>query len=574
MPIPLDPAIPRLRRALAAAVAAAVLCAARPAVAQRHWTLGSPSTLVERLQGQPRFVERLTSLGYEVWHFDGGWVRLSTADDRVAGWSNAGTLKVEWRAGADTTAARTFTVGSTRDDVVRLEGTPNVVLRHPESGELLLRFGQASVRIGESDGRVRAWDDPAHALHARAQSVAQARAPRRPVAPASLSATVSFADDGDDGVLDAEERATVTAVVRNDGPGTAYGASIVVTAGGAALSVVSATRADSIRAGRTATLSAVVVGSPVLRDGELTLEVGVREDDGFDLDPPARVVVRTRATRAPRFVLDGIGIADQSGNGRIEPREIVDVTARVANRGAGDARDVHVTVVPGDGVVLTPETAREVNLGALHPGETRDVRFTAFSTSRAEGFPVSLVIREARERFGATLPLPLALDRPIASVPELVVRGHEAPRIAPAPLVADVDTGIPRGMVRRNVVAVVLGAERYEHAPAVPFARRDASVFREYASRLFGIGDDADRLFFRTDDELTGGELRKAFAAGGWLSRRVDAGTDVIVYFAGHGVADLKTHAPYLLPNDADPNFPAQTGYALAELYERLAALG
>jgi uncharacterized caspase-like protein len=47
----------------------------------------------------------------------------------------------------------------------------------------------------------------------------------------------------------------------------------------------------------------------------------------------------------------------------------------------------------------------------------------------------------------------------------------------------------------------------------------------------------------------------------------------VIVYWSGHGQTDLRTKAAFLLPNDADPNYPAQTGLALAELYERLAAL-
>jgi len=562
---------------------AALAVPATPSVAggQRAFTYGSPATVVEKVQGKPALVERLASLGYEVWHFDGSWVRLATADDHVVGWSNAGALKVEWRAGADTTRETTFGVGSSRSDVLRLEGAPSVVVGRAEAGELLLRFGRATVRLGLADARVRGWDDPAHTLHVRAAgavaSQGSSHAAPRPVAPASLTATASFTDDGDDGALDAEERATVTLAVRNVGKGTAYGAAITVSPQGAAgaVSVVSASRADSILPGATATLRAVLAATASLKDGELTLAVGVREANGFDLDAQLRVTVQTRALRAPKIVLDAVGIADQSGNGRIEPRELVDVTARVANRGAGNARDVRVTVTPGDGVLLTPESPREVNVGTLRAGETRDVKFTAFATSRAEGFPVTLVVREARARFDTALELPLALDKPIAAAADLVVRGHDSKAVAPPPsLVADVDTGIPRGAVRHNVVAVVLGVERYQHAPAVPFARNDASVFRAYASRLFGIGDDADHLFFRTDDELTGGELRKVFGAGGWLARRVDAETDVVVYFAGHGVADLKTHAPYLLPNDADPNYPAQTGYALAELYERLAALG
>ncbi len=88
--------------------------------AQTTWTLGSPSTTVSKVQGQPRLVERLASLGYEVWRYGDNWVRLSYADDRVAGWWNVdGKLKVELHPGSDTTGEDTFTSGSSRDDVLR-----------------------------------------------------------------------------------------------------------------------------------------------------------------------------------------------------------------------------------------------------------------------------------------------------------------------------------------------------------------------------------------------------------------------------------------------------------------------
>jgi hypothetical protein len=155
-----------------------------------------------------------------------------------------------------------------------------------------------------------------------------------------------------------------------------------------------------------------------------------------------------------------------------------------------------------------------------------------------------------------------------------VVRGRTVAAASAPALVSPVDSGIPRAPTRANVVAVVLGVERYERAPETPLARRDAAVFREYARNLFGIGDDDSRLLFRTDDEVSGTELRRTFGDGGWLARRVSSATDVVVYWAGHGVTDPKTRKAYLLPNDGDPAYPAQTGYALDELYERLAALG
>jgi hypothetical protein len=331
---------------------------------------------------------------------------------------------------------------------------------------------------------------------------------------------------------------------------------------------------DSIAPGATATLRLAVSAASSLREGALTIVVGAREGNGFDLTPPVRVRVTTRPLRAPRFALGAIAVRDQSGNGRIEPREIVDVTARVVNQGSGDARNVRITIATGEGITLVGDAARTIDVGSLRAGESRDVTFSAFSNSRATSFPVSLAVREARQRYDTTLVLPLALDRRLPNATELVVRGRDTAVASVAPaLVPVVDTGIPRAPVRNNVIAVALGVERYERAPAAQFARHDAAVFRAYAQRTFGVGDDPARLYARSDDEVTSAELHKLFDADGWLARRVTPETDLVVYFAGHGATDAKTRIPYILPNDADPNYPAQTGFALNVLYERLATL-
>ncbi len=579
-------------RPFRASFAVALLTAVMPSrlAAQPHWTLGSPSTAVARAEGRPDFVERLVSLGYEVWHYDRGWVRLSYSDDRVVAWSSPDkALHAELRAGADTSREATFGVGSSRDDVVRLQGTPSALEPNAQYGIVVLRYGSASVRIAATDSRVMGWDDPAHALRtrntdwdARAENRNQLPIPAAPneprhvpTGPPSLRATVVFRDAGDDGILDAEERATVSVTIRNEGRGTAYGIVVALRSDSlAAVDLGRAQRTDSLAPLQQVIVALPIVAARALRDGSARFTVSIREVNGFDADPAARLTVRTRALRPPRLVLDGIAINDQSGNGRIEPRELVDVVARIRNAGNGDARAVRFTIQPGAGISIVGSPARDEPLGTLPSGETRDIRFTAFANSRASSFPVTLVMREERPRFDTTFILPLALDTKLASIPEFTVRGHDAAAPAAQPsLVSDVDTGIPHPRRSTNTIAVVLGVERYERAAPIVHAKRDAAVFREYASALFGTGDDPLRLALRTDDEVTSAEVHRIFDDGGWLSRQVDANTDVIVYYAGHGATDGKTHTSYLLPNDGDPAFPAQSGLALTELYDRLAAL-
>ncbi len=45
------------------------------------------------------------------------------------------------------------------------------------------------------------------------------------------------------------------------------------------------------------------------------------------------------------------------------------------------------------------------------------------------------------------------------------------------------------------------------------------------------------------------------------------------MYFAGYGATDAKTGQRYLMPWDADAKFVDSTGYAVKELYAKLAAL-
>lgn len=570
---------------------------AGPARAQDRFTLGSPSLTVAEVQGRPPMVERLRSQGYELWRYGESWVRVDTDGDRVSGWWNAdGRLRVEMRAGPDVTRATTFVAGSTTDDLVRLQGTPRGIQPYPERGIALWRYGSSTVRVALSDGRVVSWEDQARVLRARCQYADDyacvagepgappqpaspdrgfGGAPARPGTPPQLEATIRFDDDGADGVLDGDERAEVRVTLRNRGRGMARDIALQLSTPDArGVEFGGGARLDSLAPGATATLRARVAAPGSLRDGRLLIDVRVREGNGFDLDPVPRLEVTTRAFRAPRFVLDGVVVNDQTGDGRIAPREIVELRVRVANRGAGEGRDVRAVLRLGPELFLTPDSPKQAAFGVMRPGDVRDLVFSAFTNSRATTFPVAVEIREARTRFDTVLALPLALDRALASSQVIVEQTRVTAAATPPPLVVDVDSGIPRARSRPTAaVAVVLGVERYDRLPGVSFAARDAAVFREYAVKMFGVRDDPEHLYYALDGDVSGTALRKLFGADGWLARRVTPQTDVIVYWAGHGGPDLKSRAPFLLPADADANYPAQTGYALRELYERLAAL-
>src|SRR4051812_41390908 len=142
-------------RVVAALVAAFMARNAGVAVAQSSFTLGSPAAAVRRAQGVPTVIERLASLGVEIWTFGAASVRLSSDSLRVIGWADAGrTLRATIHAGHNATTALTFGTGSHQDDVVRLMGTPAAIREDRARGTMLWRYGPSVVTIGVVDQRV------------------------------------------------------------------------------------------------------------------------------------------------------------------------------------------------------------------------------------------------------------------------------------------------------------------------------------------------------------------------------------------------------------------------------------
>jgi len=241
------------------------------------------------------------------------------------------------------------------------------------------------------------------------------------------------------------------------------------------------------------------------------------------------------------------------------------------------ARDVVATLTPGEDTFLVEDSARQLTLGTMAPGEHRDVSFALYTNSRAREARVLVTLTESTGRFGATLAVPFALDRPIARTLDVPLpapaRADSAPA-APASLLDEIERDIPHAAEPNpDAIAVVIGVERYATLPAARFAARDAQLFRRYATSVFGVPDDRNHLYVRTDADATGNEFRKLFGDEGWLARRVQPTTDLYVYFSGHGAPDTKTRAPYLLPTDADASYARETGFALNALYQQLAKL-
>ncbi len=126
-------------------------------------------------------------------------------------------------------------------------------------------------------------------------------------------------------------------------------------------------------------------------------------------------------------------------------------------------------------------------------------------------------------------------------------------------------------------VAVVVGNRNYrnERVPEVSYAHRDAAAFRHYVVEVLGY--DPDNVIYLEDADQA--RLESVFgnerSHEGLLWRYLDPeeGSDVVVFYSGHGVPGLKDKRSYLLPVNADPDTAEINGYPIDVLYGNLSKL-
>ncbi|MBR1932793.1 MAG: leucine-rich repeat protein [Prevotella sp.] len=132
-----------------------------------------------------------------------------------------------------------------------------------------------------------------------------------------------------------------------------------------------------------------------------------------------------------------------------------------------------------------------------------------------------------------------------------------------------IDENVPIGEPRQNTYALIIGNQNYRFVADVPFAIHDARVFAEYCKKTLGlpvgnihITEDATKQMI-LEEELED-----------WLATITDRELkNLIVYYAGHGVPDVKNkNKAYMLPTDVRGTNPKR-GIALDDLYARLGEL-
>lgn len=406
--------------------------------------------------------------------------------------------------------------------------------------------------------------------------------------PPYLAFNVLLRDEDGDNILEGGgEKMTLQVTVRNERAkegkpaGIAKGVQVAIESKGevSGLRFPHLLEIGDLSPGQEKTVTGTFTADANVREGKVSFVVKVVEANGFDADPK-EVVFNVKPFYKPELRV-GQRWVDAGANQQIDLGEEVTLSLIIQNDGRGRANNVKAQLSLPSAEVRATDSAERA-LGDLSPGDRKEIKFSFVVTKRFTGkeIPLEVKLREDRAKAEATekitLPIRAYLPPPpvIALEPKPREREPEL-KLSELQAASDVDEYIlklpEKVRTDKNKWALVIGIERYSRATAVPFARNDVLAVREYMHKVLGV--PRENTFLLQDDEATLGQIKVVLED---KLPRLLAGTkgaSVYVYYAGHGVPEVKDGTPYLLPADGDPQSPRVSGYSTKDFYAALGKL-
>lgn len=116
-------------------------------------------------------------------------------------------------------------------------------------------------------------------------------------------------------------------------------------------------------------------------------------------------------------------------------------------------------------------------------------------------------------------------------------------------------------------IAIIIGIENYSEAPKANYANLDAQYFFDYARKAFGVKKQNINLLI--NENATVVKTDKALSL--WLKSKIKKNrSDLIIFFAGHGLASTDGKELYLLPQDGNPDRLERTALSRTDLFKEI----
>jgi len=335
------------------------------------------------------------------------------------------------------------------------------------------------------------------------------------------------------------------------------------------------TSIGSLDTGKITTVTIPIKGNIELKNATANFSLKVDEANGFGTDE-LPIEIMTQAFKSPQVKIVDYSVSSQSST-TIVKRKPFDLQALVQNIGQGNASNVAVELILPKNVFCLSTNEKEV-LGELKPGEERLITYNLVANNEynADKLPFEFKIQEKYGKYSEPGNYTLAMNQSVSNE-KLRVQGIEEKndfKISVASLTSDVDKNIPViGKSYNNRIALIIGNEDYSQSVNaqinVPYAVRDAQIFKEYAINTLGIAENNIFLF----NNATAGVMKREIDRVSKLATKLGNSTEVVFYYAGHGFPDEKTKIPYLIPVDVSSSNLIDA-VSLKSLYTSLGSTG
>lgn len=384
---------------------------------------------------------------------------------------------------------------------------------------------------------------------------------------------IALGEPSGNGIIDAGETGKIVIRAANNGKGTAFGVSLVLSATNSkGLRFAEKTIVGTISPQEEKDISVDITASEEEAvSADVTLKAILTESSDFD-SQPVILSFKTKKYQPPLLQIARVDIEDADGGRIIGRGREVTLTLTIQNAGDGIARRVAAAMEVGNKDIRV-FSSNKISIGTLRPGESKKAGFAIAVTQKYKGaraLPIAFTVTEEHEKYSVRPDIKLALGE---EAPEIKVVKVETRETATAISAVDDIRLTPNLKAQQKIfgaddVAVIIGIERYQSLPKTDFSYNDAKLVREY---MRALGFAERNIEYLVDDRATLSAIKKVVETR--LPNIVKPSSRVLIYYSGHGSPDAATGEAYIVPFDGDPQYLADTAYPLRRLYEKLGRL-
>lgn len=388
--------------------------------------------------------------------------------------------------------------------------------------------------------------------------------------------SLKFIDDNANGAINANEQSYLEFTLKNTGMGPGLNMVLNISEMNATpgLTFDKSTKLGTLDPGKVKSIKVPISSTLGTVDGKASFSLVINELNGFGSDP-FYLEVETRAFAPPMVKVVDYKVSSQQGT-TIQKRRPFEVQLLVQNIGHGRAENIVVSVpVPGDMFCLSGNET--VTIERLDPGEQRLLEYSFVANNNYQPAQINLNydLSESYRKYAEDKKISLAMNQTVSDHKLVVAGQKEDPKaIVLASLSSGVDKNIPVGGQKNpHRIALIIGNEDYSgnlNAEInVKYARNDAEIFKRYANSVLGV--EEINTFYLIN--ATSGEMRREIDKVSELMKRLGSQTELIFYYAGHGLPDENTRIPYLIPVDVDAT-NLSSAIRLSDVYSKFGNTG